>query len=132
MKKVALIIMMILIFAETVCSLESDSKKLSFGVLFMGGGRYDNLRMCVGSDAGVKGGPMADIQLVVRYSLSPEYAVIFKLPVMRPILFGAAFKVLQFEPMVEMGMIDPEDLNLFRFCDTPQSAFACLRKHLSH
>jgi hypothetical protein len=70
--------------------------------------------MCVGSDAGVKGGPMADIQLVVRYSLSPEYAVSFKLPVMRPILFGTAFKVLQFEPEFTLEFRSPikDDLTL--------------------
>ncbi len=33
----------------------------------MGGGRYDDLRMCVGSPAGVKGGPIADIMFVTRY-----------------------------------------------------------------
>jgi len=84
---------------QTVAS-ETSEGGLSYGALVMAGGRYDNLRMCVGSDAGVKGGPMADIQLVAKYALSSRRAIAFHLPVMRPILFGAAFDMLQFEPEV--------------------------------
>ena len=29
-------------------------------------------------------------------------------------------------------MIDEDDLNLFRFCDTPQEAFEYLKPHLAH
>jgi len=48
------------------------------------------------------------------------------------IIYGSDYwsKVLQFEPMVEMGMIDPEDLKLFRFCDTPEEAFEYLKPRL--
>ncbi|MBN1273942.1 MAG: hypothetical protein JXB26_16885 [Candidatus Aminicenantes bacterium] len=89
----------IFIFLTTAASAESPKKgDLSFGVLFMAGGRYDNLRMCVGSAAGVKGGPIADIMLVTKYSLSSKYSLTFNLPVMRPILFGVRFDMLQFEP----------------------------------
>jgi len=70
----------------------------SAGTRFMAGGRYDNLRMCVATDAGVKGGPMADVQLSLKYAVSREYAVSFNLPVMRPLLFWTAFDMLQFEP----------------------------------
>jgi hypothetical protein len=98
MKNITLALIMVFVLSGTLYASESDNGNLSFGVLFMAGGRYDNLRMCVGSDAGVKGGPMADIQMVMRYALSRQYAVAFHLPVMRPILFGIAFDMLQFEP----------------------------------
>jgi len=32
--------------------------------------------------------------------------------------------------MVKWGMINPEDLGLFSFCDTPEDAFACLKAAL--
>jgi hypothetical protein len=40
-----------------------EQKNLKLGFLIMAGGRYDNLRMCVATDSGVKGGPIADIML---------------------------------------------------------------------
>ncbi|MBD3319769.1 MAG: hypothetical protein GF350_01595 [Chitinivibrionales bacterium] len=76
----------------------AEPDRVSFGVGFMGGARYDNLRMCVGSPAGVKGGPIADIMLDTRLKLDENATLVFNLPVMRPILFGAAFSMLQFEP----------------------------------
>lgn len=71
---------------------------VSLGVNFMLGARYDNLRMCVASPAGAKGGPIADIMLDTRVHLDGNNAIGFKLPVMRPVLFALAFKMLQFEP----------------------------------
>ena len=41
------------------------------GLTFMAGGRYDNLRMCVGSSAGTKGGPIADGIFSIKFH-SPE------------------------------------------------------------
>lgn len=73
-------------------------KKTTHGILFMAGGRYDNLRMCVGSPAGVKGGPVADIMLIIKHPLDENHSITVNLPLMRPILFGLAFKMLQFEP----------------------------------
>jgi hypothetical protein len=75
-----------------------NDNTVSFGVKVMFGGRYDNMRMCVASDTGVKGGIIADVMLLARFKLSENSAVAFELPVMRPILFAAAFKMLQFEP----------------------------------
>ncbi|MBN2813934.1 MAG: hypothetical protein JXQ80_07635, partial [Bacteroidales bacterium] len=48
--------------------------------------------------AGVKGGSVADIMFLTKYTFSEKYAVTFNLPVMRPLLFGLAFQMLQFEP----------------------------------
>lgn len=73
-------------------AVEGASKK---GVRISGGARHDELRMCAANKAGEPGGPFADISLVY-YDKDFE----FNLPVMRPILFGAAFKMLQFEPEV--------------------------------
>jgi len=78
--------------------LGAEQGDYSFGVMFMAGGRYDNIRMCVASPAGTRGGPIADIMLVTRYSLSSRTALAFHLPVMRPVLFGIRFDMLQFEP----------------------------------
>ncbi|HMB01443.1 MAG TPA: hypothetical protein VKS21_10705, partial [Spirochaetota bacterium] len=72
------------------------------GINFLFGGRYDNLRMCVGSPAGVKGGPIADIGLDIKVSLDNQHDLVINLPIMRPILFGAAFKMLQYEPSVSL------------------------------
>jgi uncharacterized protein (TIGR00730 family) len=49
------------------------------------------------------------------------------------ILYGREYweRVLRFEPMIDAGAISPHDLNLFRFADTPQEAFECLRTHLT-
>jgi hypothetical protein len=68
------------------------------GVKLRVGGRFDNVRMCVGSPPGVKGGPAADISFFTSFAVDDEMSVEIDLPVMRPILFGAAFRMLQFEP----------------------------------
>ena len=98
MKKTGLAITVFLMFCGGIPARGAGNDALSIGALFMAGGRYDNLRMCVATDAGVKGGPMADIQLALKYALSREYSVSFHLPVMRPVLFWTAFDMLQFEP----------------------------------
>lgn len=87
---------LVLLFSSAV--LAGETSDMSFGFNFMAGGRYDNLRMCVATPSGVKGGPIADIVLNTRIKLSDNDNWGFKLPVMRPILFGLAFKMLQFEP----------------------------------
>jgi uncharacterized protein (TIGR00730 family) len=48
------------------------------------------------------------------------------------VLYGSDYwkKVVNFEAMVESGVIAPEDFNLFRMCDSPESAFEYLRDGL--
>ena len=48
------------------------------------------------------------------------------------ILFGSSFwkEIINFQALVDWGMIKPEDLDLFTFCDTPQEAFDCLKNRL--
>ena len=53
-----------------------------------------------------------------------------KMPI---ILYGSAFwnDVLGIDTLVKWGMISPQDVDLFRICDTPETAFAHLRDELS-
>lgn len=77
-----------------------DGHGYAIGVQLRFGGRYDNVRMCVATDAGVPGGPAGDIALFSTFELSPTWEVTATLPVFRPILFAAKFDMLQFEPQV--------------------------------
>ncbi len=38
-------------------------------------------------------------------------------------------RVLDFEAMVDEGVIDPEDLDIFRYVETAEEAWACIRSH---
>ncbi|MBN2048888.1 MAG: hypothetical protein JW760_00475 [Spirochaetales bacterium] len=95
-------LILILVIASCVLlSMYADNgDSLSLGVHAAFGGRYDDLRMCVGSPPGVKGGPIGEIYLDIRIPAGPMSSLTVNLPVMRPILFAAAFKMLQFEPQV--------------------------------
>jgi hypothetical protein len=104
MKKVMLLAGVLLSLAYCSYGQDLEKSKKSYGVLFMSGGRYDNLRRCAATSAGTKGGPMADIMLVTKKTISEKYVLTFNLPVMRPILFGLAFKMLQFEPEFVLEM----------------------------
>lgn len=100
MKKTILVISILICLTQIIYGQNSSEKNNSYGVLFMTGGRYDNLRMCVASPAGAKGGPMADIMFITKHKLTENRSLTFNLPIMRPVLFGLAFKMLQFEPEV--------------------------------
>jgi len=62
--------------------------------------RYDNVRMCVGSSAGVPGGPIGEVYFDIRVPVSDSGAVVINVPLFRPIMFAAAFDMLQLEPTV--------------------------------
>jgi len=98
MKKVLIAVSCALLLAGMAAADENASPGFGFHVI--AGGRYDDVRMCVGSPAGFKGGPIMDVYFDVGLPVSDSVSVVFNLPVMRPILFGAAFKMLQFEPQV--------------------------------
>ena len=51
---------------------------------------------------------------------------------MAVVLFGKEYwsKVINFQYLAEMGMIDPEDLRIFHICDTVDEAFKYITKHL--
>ncbi len=92
----------VIIISLVVLSVSLALHGQDYGIKIMGGGRYDDIRMCVGSDRNVKGGPIADIMFLANYRLQSGRKLTLEIPVMRPILFGAAFKMLQFEPEVSL------------------------------
>ncbi len=98
MKRLLTLTSLILASISDPLAQESVKRGFSYGILYMAGGRYDNVRMCVATGGGVKGGPVADIMFLTKYTLSEKAAVTFNLPVMRPLLFALAFQMLQFEP----------------------------------
>jgi hypothetical protein len=114
MKKTMLVFSILLSLIQSIYGQDSDKSKNSYGILFMAGGRYDNYRMCVASPAGVKGGSMADIMFITKHRLNDNHSITLNLPVMRPVLFGLAFKMLQFEPELtfEFNKLMSEKINL--------------------
>ena len=98
MKNPTLVAAALILCAFAPISNAQQKDESGMGLLVMAGGRYDNLRMCVASAAGVKGGIIGDVMLTGRHAVNDHIAMGFNLPVMRPILFGLAFRMLQFEP----------------------------------
>jgi len=49
------------------------------------------------------------------------------------VIYGSEYwhKIMNFQAFVDAGTISPEDLNLFKFVDTPEDAFAFLRDGLT-
>ncbi len=79
-------------------ALATDTPGAAYGLAIRMGGRFDNMRMCVATPEGFTAGPMADISLFTEKGFGDKLALNFTLPVFRPILFGAAFRMMQFEP----------------------------------
>ena len=90
----------------TAFAAEENSFLLGFKV--RAGGRFDNVRMCVASSAGTKGGPAADVSLFAEIGLSRSMSLDLDLPFMRPILFGVAFKMLRKERRVGERRVEPD------------------------
>jgi hypothetical protein len=91
-----------------------EQTPLVLGVRVRLGGRYDDVRMCIATPAGTKGGPAADVSLFAEFPLAEGVGLDVDLPVMRPILFATGFEMLQFEPSVSLrfrhktgGSVDP-------------------------
>jgi len=76
-----------------------------YGLKARMGGRYDDVRMCVATPAGVSGGPAMDVSAFASWRIHDGVRLELDLPVMRPILFGAAFRMLQFEPSVMLTFL---------------------------
>lgn len=98
--KTSTILLFIAIASITITPLNShaQSDESSWGIKFRIGGRYDNMRMCVASPAGAKGGMAADISIFKNFNINENTTGHLDIPIMRPILFGTAFKMIQFEP----------------------------------
>jgi hypothetical protein len=101
---IALVCLSALSFAQSTAVTHSK-----YGILFMAGGRFDNVRRCVATSPGTKGGPMADIMLTRVFQLSSDKSIRVNLPVMRPVLFALAFKMLQFEPEANLFIQSPKN-----------------------
>lgn len=103
-------IFILFLFMGTVVILAAQSDRpVSVGIHVLAGGRYDDVRMCVGSPEGVKGGPIAEIYFDVIIPLSDGDTLTVNIPVLRPVLFGVAFSMLQFEPQVTFEHVFPHE-----------------------
>lgn len=98
MKKYTILFFFMVLLSSAISAEENG--QISFAIHILAGGRYDDVRMCVGSPAGIKGGPIMDAYFDIRYSINENSALILNIPIFRPILFGAAFQMLQFEPQL--------------------------------
>lgn len=99
MKRILLLSMLFLSTSGFLLGVTANSDT-QIGLKIRMGGRFDNVRKCVASQPGTKGGIAADISLFTEKALSEKASFHIDLPVMRPILFALAFKMLQFEPSV--------------------------------
>ncbi len=88
--------------AEEAASSPDDRLRYGFGLRV--GGRYDDVRMCIASGAGVKGGPAAELSVFVDWRLWTAGRLQIDLPLLRPLLFGAAFSMLQLEPQATLKL----------------------------
>jgi len=97
MKKI--IIFFIISLSISMLLNADDYENFNFGLSIAGGGRYDPVRMCIASPAGFPGGPAFEfLGLVCEYRFNKIIGVGAYIPVGRPILFAAAFHMLQFLP----------------------------------
>jgi hypothetical protein len=98
------------LLAGEVCSAAPPDSQALFGFTIRFGGRFDNVRMCVASPAGTKGGIAADLSAFAEFPVRNNEALLHvDLPLMRPILFAFAFRMLQFEPTVTLKFSDRQN-----------------------
>ena len=102
MRALSSVIAVALLSGSAQVARADEAGVFNLGARLRAGGRYDDVRMCVASPAGVKGGPAADISFFFQVPLAARVSLDVDVPVMRPILFGAAFKMLQFEPSASL------------------------------
>jgi hypothetical protein len=101
------IFILLILPIELNAQTDTTNTKTKFGVKFRAGGRYDDVRMCVASPAGATGGTAADISIFMEFYASQKSVIHIDVPVFRPILFGFAFEMLQFEPTVALKYSKP-------------------------
>jgi len=114
MLKIVVSVVSVLLLALSVSEARADNTNdpTLFGFKIRIGGRYDNVRKCVASKTGTKGGIAADIAAFAEFPVSNGAFVHIDIPVMRPILFAAAFHMLQFEPTVALKFSDRSNNNV--------------------
>ena len=108
MKKVIFICIMTL---AGLGSLGADEAgRLSIGLSVAAGGRYDNVRMCIASPAGVPGGiALEPLALVMEYRINEQFGIGTYLPVARPLIFALNTQMLQFLPEIVFNIHIPVD-----------------------
>ncbi len=97
---VAIFLIIVLLPNKLIAQNDTLKNTSNFGVKIRVGGRFDDVRMCVASPAGSKGGPVADISFFMEFGVANNMVAHVDIPVFRPILFATSFKMLQFEPSV--------------------------------
>ncbi len=105
-----IIIMIMLVILSVVYGSEQTNIKtpFEFGVSFATGGRYDEVRSCVITPIGSYGGPAFEFgAFIFDYWTSRWFAIGAYIPVIRPIIFGAAFNTLQFIPEMTITVALP-------------------------
>lgn len=108
MKKI--IITVILIFSGIFTIYAAGESNFSLGVSIAAGGRYDNVRMCIASDAGFPGGiAMEPAALVMEYRFNENFGMGAYLPIGRPVLFAVASQMLQYLPELVFNIHIPID-----------------------
>jgi hypothetical protein len=101
MKKFIFILffLIILIFSSFSLQKSGNYSYFNLGASLAAGGRYDPVRMCVITPAGVPGGPAFEIlAFACEYRFNWFIGIGGYLPIGRPIIFGTAFRMLQFIP----------------------------------
>ncbi|MCP4179858.1 MAG: hypothetical protein GY756_19020 [bacterium] len=106
------ILSMLLFAGESIAQTDTIKSSNTFGIKVRIGGRYDDVRMCVASAAGTKGGMAADISLFYEIMINNNVLHI-DVPVFRPLLFAGAFKMLQFEPSISFKFRATNNKNIF-------------------
>lgn len=115
LSRIFLCVVMFCIIAGAANDLFADSAtndQTIYGLKLRFGGRYDDVRKCVASPTGTKGGIAADISAFTEIPAGNGTVIHIDLPVMRPILFAFAFRMLQFEPTVTLKFSDKSDGNV--------------------
>jgi hypothetical protein len=108
MKKTIFILILLLPALFSVYA--ADERSFSLGLSMAAGGRYDNVRMCIASDAGVPGGiAMEPFGLVFEYRFNENFGMGGYLPIGRPILFAVVPEMLQFLPELVFNIHIPID-----------------------
>lgn len=102
----AVAVLLLALSFSAACADAAAADPCQFGIKIRAGGRYDNVRKCVASKTGTKGGIASDISAVTEFPAGKGTSIHVDLPVMRPILFAFAFHMLQFEPTVALKYSD--------------------------
>lgn len=96
-----------LLIIVNVCGLFAENS-FQLGLSFAAGARYDEVRMCVASPVGYKGGPAFEfVGFAFEGKVNKFLGFGGYIPLGRPLLFGTAFRMLQFLPEAVVSLHIP-------------------------